>query len=292
MAGNASRWLFRGLVTVLAVLAIVVTTVWTLSNRQLAKRYAVTPEAVTVPTDSAAIVRGRHLATAIGKCVNCHGDNLDGQRMGMGPVGTFTAINLTRGKGGVGNFSDADLVRAIRHGVAPDGRPLIFMPSRAYSGFNATDLAALIAYIRSVPSVDNELPPSSVGPIGRMIIARDPTKLIAAPALDHTAPFPAEILPGPTAEYGGYLVVVGGCTICHGPDLRGGLKEGPPGTPPSQDLTPSGDPGKWTEADFRKALREGLRPDGTVINPFMPWRLTKLMTDEEIAAVWAYLKTK
>ncbi len=70
------------------------------------------------------------------------------------------------------------------------------------------------------------------------------------------------------------------------------MKEGPPGTPPSQDLTPSGDPGKWTEADFRKALREGLRPDGTVINPFMPWRLTKLMTDEEIAAVWAYLKTR
>lgn len=292
MAGNFRRWLFRGLVTVLAGVAIAVTAIWMLSNRQLAKRYVVSPETVTVPTDSAAIFRGRHLATAIGKCVDCHGEDLGGQRMSMGPVGNFTAINLTRGKGGVGNFSDADLVRAIRHGVAPDRRPLVFMPSRAFAGFNATDLAALIAYVRSVPPVDNELPASRVGPIGRMIIARDPTKLMAAPGLDHAAPFPAEIPPGPSAEYGGYLVVVGGCTFCHGPDLKGGLKEGPPGTPPSTDLTPAGDLASWSEAEFRKALREGMRPGGIPINPFMPWRLTKLMTDEEIAAVWAHLKTR
>ncbi len=292
MAGASRAWLFRGLVVVIAALAVAATIIWMLSNRQLARRYDVTPAAITVPSDSAAIERGRHLATAIGKCVDCHGDNLGGQRMGMGPLGNFTAVNLTSGKGGVGHRSDADLVRAIRNGVAPDGRPLVFMPSRAFAGFNGSDLAAVIAYVRSLPPVDNELPPSSIGPIGRMILARDPTKLLAAPGLDHTAPLPAEIPPGPTAEYGGYLTVVGGCTFCHGANLKGGLKEGPPGTPASADLTPGGKMASWTEADFRKALREGTRPDGTPINPFMPWRLTKLMTDDEIAAVWAYLRTR
>lgn len=291
MAGASRAWLFRGLLAVVAALAVAATTIWVLSNRQLARRYAVTPAAIVVPSDSAAIEQGRHLATAIGKCVDCHGDNLGGQRMGMGPVGNFTAINLTVGKGGVGDFSDADLVRAIRNGVAPDGRPLIFMPSRAFAGFSASDLAALIAYVRSMPPVDNELPPSSIGPIGRMIIARDPAKLMAAAGLDHSAPLPAEVPPGPTAEYGGYLTVVGGCTFCHGPNLKGGLKEGPPGTPASSDLTPAGKLGAWSEADFRRALREGTRPDGSAINPFMPWRLTKLMTDDEIAAVWAYLRS-
>jgi mono/diheme cytochrome c family protein len=276
---------------VVAALAVAVAAIWVLSNRQLTRRYAVTPETLAVPSDSAAIARGQHLATAIGKCVDCHGDNLGGQQMSMGPVGNFTAINLTRGKGGVGSASDADLIRAIRHGVAADGRPLVFMPSRAFAGFSAPDLAALIAYLRSVPPVDNELPASSVGPIGRMIIARNPGRLMAAPALDHTAPLPAEIPPGPTAAYGGYLTVVGGCTSCHGPNLKGGLQEGPPGTPPSTDLTPSGKLASWTEADFQTALRQGLRPGGAVINPFMPWRLTKLMTDEEISAVWAYLRT-
>ena len=106
-----------------------------------------------------------------------------------------------------------------------------------------------------------------------------------------SAPIPAAIPPGPTPEYGRYLAVSGGCTFCHGDNLKGGLKDGPPGTPLSANLTQAGPLGQWTEADFTKALREGVRPDGSNINPFMPWRLARLMTDEEIAAVWAYLKT-
>jgi hypothetical protein len=86
--------------------------------------------------------------------------------------------------------------------------------------------------------------------------------------------------------------VVGGCVYCHGDDLRGGIKEGPPGTPVSVNLTPTGPTAQWSEAEFATALRTGMRPDGTAINPFMPWRLTRLMTDEEITAVWTYLKTK
>ncbi len=292
MAGSMTRWILRGLGVLFGMIALVAAGLWSVSNRAIQRRYEVTPEPVTISADSATIERGRHLATAIGKCVDCHGEDLGGQIMDMGPVGSFRAANLTRGKGGLAPaWTDADFVRAIRHGVAPDGRGLVFMPSGAYQGFSEADLAAVIAYVKSAAPVDRELAPTSVGPIGRLIIAREPAKLIGAAQVDHHAPLTQAVLPGPTAEYGGYLTVAGGCTFCHGPNLRGGLEEGPPGTPPSADLTQAGQLGQWSQADFQKALRQGVRPDGSAINPFMPWRLTRLMTDEEISAVWVYLKT-
>ncbi len=67
-----------------------------------------------------------------------------------------------------------------------------------------------------------------------------------------------------------------------------------PGTPPSfpdaANLTPAA-LGSWQLADFRRALREGKRPDGSAIDPFMPWQAMGRMSDEELAAVWAYLQT-
>lgn len=289
----ASRWARGAGITLAAIatLLLAAAVVFAVSSSRLSRRLAIAGETIPVPTDSASIARGAHLASAIGKCTDCHGENLGGQVMDMGPVGTFAAVNLTRGEGGIGEFSEADWVRAIRHGVARDGRPLVFMPSRAYAALNAPDLAALIAYLRSVPPVDHQLSPGRVGPVGRFIIATDPGRLIAAAVLGHAAPLPEVVPAGPTAEYGRYLTVIGGCVYCHGDNLHGGIKEGPPGTPASADLTPTGPTGTWSATDFAAALRTGQRPDGTILNPFMPWRLTRLMTDEEIAAVWAYLRT-
>lgn len=285
------RWVLRILGVLLALVVVAVAAIWLLANRVLGTRYEVTPGAVTILTDSAALARGQHLGTAIGKCVDCHGMDLSGQAMVMGPVGSFRARNLTSGKGGLGDRTDADWVRSIRHGVAPDGRALVFMPSAAYSVLSAEDLGALIGWVKSMPPVDNEPPPSKVGPIGRIMLATGPERLVAARLVDHAAPIPAAVAPGATAEYGRYLAVAGGCTSCHGDNLKGGIKDGPPGTPPSANLTQAGPLGSWTEADFSKALRDGIRPDGSTINPFMPWRLARLMTDEEITAVWTYLKT-
>lgn len=290
MAGSLGRWLGRGAILLVALLLVGGTVVWVQSNRVIARRFEVPVDAIPIPTDSASIARGKHLASAITKCTDCHREDLGGQSMAMGPVGTFVPLNLTSGKGGVAPLSDAEWVRAIRHAVAPDGRSLLFMPSQAYNALSASDLGAIIAYLKSVPPVDRELPPTAVGPIGRLMIARNPGGLVHAAAVDHAAPPPAEVPAGPTAEYGKYLAVVGGCTSCHGPGLKGGIKEGPPGTPPSADLTMTGPLGRWSEADFRAALRTGTRPDGSAIDPFMPWRWTREMTDEEITAVWLYLK--
>ncbi|MBK7352070.1 MAG: cytochrome c [Gemmatimonadetes bacterium] len=286
------RWVLRIGAALVALVVLAAGTLWLLSNRALARRYDVTAAPITIPTDSAALARGRHLATAIGKCVDCHGENLGGTVMDMGPFGTFSPPNLTTGRGGSPARSDAEWVRTIRHGVGAGGRPLVFMPSLAYHPMTEADLGALIAYLKWVPPVDTVLPPTRLGPIARLVLARTPEKLLAASAIDHAAPFPDAIPAGPTAEYGRYLAEIGGCTSCHGADLKGGIHEGPPEVPASADLTPAGKMGSWSEADFRKALREGVRPDGSVINPFMPWRLTRLMTDEEISAVWAYLKTR
>lgn len=290
-----ARWGKRVLLALAVLLGVALLTAGTvvgLTERTLRRRYQVTPASIVIPTDSAALARGRHLATAIGKCVDCHGEDLGGIAREMGPLGRYTAPNLTSGKGGVGLRSDADWVRAIRHGISPDGKPLVFMPSGVFSHLSAEDLGALIAWIRSVPPVDRELPPRQVGPIGRLVIATSPERLVAATVVDHERPIPAAVPPGPTAEYGAYLVSVGGCQFCHRESLRGGQEDGPPGTPPSADLTTAGPLGSWSEADFRNALRTGIRPDGSTINPFMPWRLTRLMTDEEITAVWAYLRTR
>lgn len=290
MAGNLKRRLLITLATLVGAVLLAAAAITGMSRRTLNRHFDVKPAEVAIPTDSASIERGHHLATAIAKCTDCHGEDLGGVAMEMGPMGTFPAKNLTTGRGGSAR-SDADWVRAIHHGVGSDGRALVFMPSQPYSALSAADLGAIIAWAKSMPPVDRELPPLDVGPIGRVLIATNPGRLVPSTVIDHSAPFATEIPAGPTSEYGKYLTVVGGCTYCHGDNLAGGIKEGPPGTPASSNLRPDGDIKGWSESDFTTALRTGKRPDGTSLNPFMPWQATRKMTDEEIAATWAYLRS-
>lgn len=291
MASTALRRLGIVAAAVLGFLILASAAVYGVSSSRMSRVYVVKPETFNISDDSATIERGHHLVTAIGKCVECHGENFEGRVMDMGPVGQLAPPNLTRGAGGVGNRSDAEWSRAIRHGLRADGRPLIFMPSTVFAAMDAGDLAAVIAYLKQLPPVDHTVPASKLGPIGRLIIVTKPGRMLQAEAIDHEAAVPSGVPHQPSVEYGHYLMVTGGCTYCHGDGLRGGIKEGPPGTPPSVDLTPHGPLANWTEDDFRQALRTGLRPDNTVINPFMPWALTRLMTDDEIKAVWLYLRT-
>ena len=98
---------------------------------------------------------------------------------------------------------------------------------------------------------------------------------------------------GPTAEYGAYLAT--SCTGCHGEELTGGPIPGmPPGTPPALNLTRDEQTGlgRWTEADFARALREGKKPDGSELKAPMPWKLTAQLTDDELHALWLHLRTR
>jgi cytochrome c553 len=235
--------------------------------------------------DSAGLARGRHLVEVIGKCAGCHGPNYGGTVISDNAAfGRLAAPNLTPGHGGIGERSDADLERAIRHGIGHDGRPLVFMPSEAYTVLGDGDLAALIGYLRALPPVDRTAPPKRIGPLPRVLYLVGNFPLLPFDRVDHTVR-PRDPDPAVTVEYGRYLATAGGCRGCHGMALKGDAN-------PDAPAIDRGRLAAWTEADFFRALREGRRPDGSVIDPEkMPWVRSGRMTDDEIRAVWRYLRS-
>jgi mono/diheme cytochrome c family protein len=280
-----------GLVAVFVLGVIVIAVgLYFISNSFMNSSYEVAAEAIQIPSDEETIARGEHIATSRG-CTDCHGENLAGDVFwNDGAMGTLYASNLTGGGGGVGaTYTDADWVLAIRHGVGLDNRPLLFMPSQEYWYFNDRDLAALIAYLKALPDVDNEIPEPSIGPLARVLYMTGELPLVPAELIDHTGRPPAPE-PGITAEYGEYLAA--GCIGCHGPGLSGGpIPGGPPDWPPASNLTPGGNLADWTEDDFKTALRTGVTPSGDQLSEAMPWQTTARMTDEELQALWLYLQS-
>ncbi|MEJ2600168.1 MAG: c-type cytochrome [Anaerolineales bacterium] len=286
-----------GLVALLLVAAVVL---YILGSARLNKTYDIQPEAITIPTDEAAIARGRHLVEAVTFCKECHGQQLEGDVFEDEPmIGTFYAPNLTSGRGGEGAaYSDADYVRAIRHGVDPQGRGLMIMHSDVYHNISQQDLGAIIAYLKSVPPVDNELPEPKIYPLGNIMVAlgmfdSEALPLIPAEKIDHSASFVEMPAQGATAEYGSYLVSITLCHMCHGPELTGGppLEEGMMAAP---DITPRGELGLtgWSEADFVQTLRTGVSPSGHKLDPeIMPWKTYANLTDQELAAIYRYIQS-
>jgi mono/diheme cytochrome c family protein len=266
--------------------------VYLASEMKLNRTVSVPTETVAVPTDTASIQRGQHLAAAVATCIDCHGPTLGGKLFVDDPaLGRVVAPNLTRGRGGLGASStDADYVRALRHGVDPSGRPLLIMPSDDYTHFSDADLGAIIAYVRSLPPVDNSLPGNELRALGRVLFATGQLPLQSVDNIDHDAVRAPAPPPGVTAEYGRYLADAAGCPSCHGPGLSGGkIPQGPPDAPPAANISPAGI-GGWSEADFIKAIRTGTRPDGRVLNAFMPWPYYAQMTDAELKALWRFLQ--
>ncbi len=260
---------------------------WKLS--QAAKRtYVVNDPPLVVDRSAGAIALGAHLFATRG-CADCHGKDAGGTLfIDAGPVGVLYAPNLTR-TGRLAGHTPDQIAAAIRHGVRVDGKPLVFMPAEDFHDMSDGDVAALVAFLQSTPPSPKASGVSHIGPLGKVLYALGKFPLFPAEVIDHTP----RARPGPvvaaTAEYGAYLAQ--GCSGCHGKDFAGQHVPGtPPEFPDSQNLTPAG-LGAWTQADFHKALREGKRPDGTSINTFMPWQAFRGMTDNEIDALWAYLRT-
>jgi cytochrome c553 len=274
----------------LALAVIGVGTIYAITSSRLGKTYPTEVETVAIPTDSASLERGRHLVQAVGKCTDCHGANLAGTRMMDAAIFMkLTSANLTAGKGGIGStYTDADWVRSIRYGVNREGKPLIMMPSEAYTSFSDADLGAIIAYLKSVPPADAGAEPARApGPIARSIYLFAGFPLIPAELIDRSKQR-THVASGVTVEYGKYLSETGGCTSCHLQTLAGGLKiDGVP----SANLTPGGPLKSWTEEDFFKAIRTGTRPDGTKISEVMPWKGMATLTDDELRATWIYLRS-
>jgi mono/diheme cytochrome c family protein len=284
---TALKWIVRILGVLIATLGLLLLLVYYQTNQRMAKTYEVRVPSVTVPSDAATLERGKYLVERRAICIECHDKDLGGRIfVDDFAFGRLAATNLTRGRGGIGSrYTDEDFVRVLVHGVNKSGHSVIFMPSQD-ARFTEPDLAAIIAYIRSVPPVDREPAATRLGPIARALTFFHKIPLLPAEEIDHNA---AAVLPTAAAAdpvaRGRYLVDSGGCRGCHTPELTGG--GGPP--PGAANITPVGI-GTWTEGDFLRAVRQHKRPNGTDVAEGMP-RAYGLMSDEELRLIFTYLKT-
>lgn len=271
-----------GLVALFVVFALVS------SRLRRSRHYEVTVRDVAPVSGEAALAEGKRLYLSRG-CGECHGQRAEGRVVIDGPPGLLVASNLTVY---AASASRIDFVRAVRHGLARDGRPLLLMPSNDFQGLDDRELSEIIAYVQSLPRAVSRLPEPRVRPLGAVLHVLGLFPLLAAERLDHAhlpQAFPAR---ESSVAYGKTLAA--GCTGCHGEHLSGGPI---PGAPPElgvpANLTPdaSGLLG-WSEADFRRALREGVDPRGHRLDPKqMPWPTLGQMNDTELGALFAYLKS-
>lgn len=254
------------------------------------RTYDIDVEPIAKPIDAASLEVGRHWAEI--HCQGCHGPDLGG-----GPLfeddalGIVDAPNLTAGQGGLGaRYQDADWVQALRHGVRLDGTSVFIMPSNEFYYLNDTDLGSLIAYLQTVPAVDRTTRPRALTPLAKLLYALGAFEnLLYAETIPHDVR-PATPPVGVTVEYGDYLAHAHGCAACHG-ETFAGHQPSEPGAPFAPNLTPGGELGTWSEADFVAALRTGTTPSGRVLAEAMPWKNLGHLTDSEIQAVWLYLQT-
>ena len=260
--------------------------VYAVSASRLNKTYEVTADFILdVPNDPESITAGENLA-AIYLRGDCHGENLAGQLFVEDPAfGRVYSANLTAGENGIGAaYSNEDIARAIWYGVRPDGSPTVGMPAEFHQAIHISDMENLIAYIRSLPPVDTDHPQSSYGPMLRVMHATNQLPLIPAEQVDAGQPPLDPISPEDTLAYGEYLAAF--CAHCHMADFAGDNEMFQ-----SPNITPAAI-GTWTEAEFLQAMTEGVRPDGTQIDPEqMPWEAISRHSDEELKALWAYLQT-
>jgi len=259
-------------------------------------------------TDARRTERGELIVRNAAVCGHCHA--ADPKRDVDGPlsggmefhdwrVGTARASNLTPDpETGLGNWSVGEIVRALRNGQSRDGRLLApIMPYEWFHEMSDADAVAVAQYLKSQPPVRNEVKqsPNFWFKVGKALLLRP------KPALSASAPPRAA-----SAEYGRYLAVhVALCADCHTPRsgirsasdksrLFAGMSDPPKGFPANpSNLTPDDATGigRWSEADFLRTIRTGARPDGSRLHPFMPWKQNARMTDDNLRAIYRYLRT-
>jgi len=252
-----------------------------------------------------ALARGTYLMDGIVACGNCHvqrdkeGKPLLDRGLSGGMVfdeEPFKAYasNITPDREtGIGNWTDAQLIKAIREGIRPDGSVIgPPMPIMFYRGMSDSDVKAIVAYLRAQRPVKNVVPkseykiklPPNYGPA----ISK---KLVATP-------------PKNTLKYGAYLAgPLGHCMDCHNPWVKGipdmqrmgaggNPFKGPWGVAVSRNLTPHASGLKdWSDAEIARAIREGVRKDGSQLKPPMAYAWYKNINESDMKALIAYLRS-
>ncbi|MDD2921985.1 MAG: c-type cytochrome [Anaerolineales bacterium] len=289
------KWSGIILAVLAGILLVALAAAYFQTQSRFTRAYQTPNDVVAIPTDAESIALGKRIFQYRG-CEACHGEKLEGKVYLDNPaVGLVISGNLTKGAGGIGReMSDADWVRGIRYGIRPDKTPMLFMPSTEFYFMSDADLGAVIAYIKSMPAVDNTMPRSSVSLMGRVVMTLVPQiTFIPAELIPMSTARPAAPEVGITPEYGEYLT--GSCKVCHGLTMSGGAIPGfPSDWPPAPNITFGGGSAlpTWSEADFINTIRTGKTPMKKELrSQYMPWGSYKYMSDDELKAVWVYLKS-
>lgn len=273
--------IFAGLAT-LALLLLLVLGMIGYAKLYLPQNYPVAGFQVAKTPEQ--IARGEKLAHI---CETCHSSTgqfpLDGgARNFVGALGSFYAPNLTPG-GPLKDWSDGEIIRAIREGVAANGRALYIMPVENFHFLSDADAQSIVAFLRSQTAVDHNAPANEFGPIGMFLVGGSVFPNSAQPPI--TQPIIAPPMSAPM-DYGNYLVEISACRSCHGADLAGGTS---PYTPIGPNLTAFVP--RWSQADFIKTIQTGVDPTGHELKPDqMPWKLyANMYSVDELKTIYAYL---
>jgi mono/diheme cytochrome c family protein len=279
---------------------------------------------MTAPRDSATIARGEYIFKYQAHCWGCHatgnmgadsppsgGGLFDLRDAGPG-FGIWRSRNLTPDvETGIGGWTDGEIVQAMREGIRKDRTAMFpLMPVDWYYGISDADALAIVAYLRSIPPVSNRVPPQEPSIFAKALFAfgvMKPKERIAEPVIAPPK--------GVTVEYGKYVAThVAACFECHAPrnlsngqfypDSIGGGSVFPFGSGEkdgvgavfqsfARNITSDKATGigNWTEAQFLSALTVGMRPDGTVLYPSMPYSYFKFCTEEDLRAIYLYLES-
>jgi mono/diheme cytochrome c family protein len=283
----------RSIIAIFVLAALACLVVYVLSQRRLQRDYRIS---LSLPMPRAALKEeGAALARSRG-CADCHGDDFGGKvLLDEMPFARIVGSNLTdRREALLPAQNHERFYRALHHGVDMGSRPLMMMPSAEFSHLSAHEIEALSAYLGSLPPIQRDLPASTMGPLARVLLATGKLEgFLSAEVIDHGRPAIPQAPPMGTLAYGEHAAQL--CTGCHHTDLGGGpMPHGGPDAPPAANLT-SHRTGlaHWSERDFITAMRTGVRPDGSRINPaYMPWRAVGQASDQELHAIWIYLQSR
>lgn len=274
------------------------------------------PPDLKVDITAERLERGKYLANSVTICMDCHskrdwsrfaGPMQPGTEGGggeefnrtMGFPGVFYSKNIT--PYGLKNWTDGEIYRAITTGVNKDNRALFpVMPYHNYGQLDNEDIYSIIAYVRSLPSVKNDIKEREVDFPFSLILQTIPKKGAPAPRPD----------PSDSVAYGGYLVKAAGCAECHtkfekgqfvaGTEFGGGREfEMPGGTLRTANITPDVTGlGYWSKEKFIHAFKQYQDSSYksptiamTDYNSIMPWMMYSTMTISDLSSIYQYLKT-
>ncbi|MBI5472480.1 MAG: cytochrome C [Ignavibacteriae bacterium] len=277
------------------------------------------PPAVTVERTPERIARGKYLANHVTICIDCHstrdwtkfagpiiagtegkgGEEFNEQIGGI--PGTLFSANIT--PAGIGQYTDGELLRVFTVGVTREKRAIFpLMPYLGYNNLSQEDAYSIVAYLRSLPPIENTIKESKLNfPVNLIVRTIPPKSYQPKPAPEKSN----------TIEYGRYLSTIAACGDCHTPAVKGERIPGmefaggmeftfPSGTVRSLNITPDEETGigTWTKEDFIARFKafadSSSRNVSVTMNEFntpMPWIMYAGMTDEDLGSIYAFLRT-